>query len=203
VCGKIGGGTNAYTDYASATLSEWYNACSSNGANAYPYVGAYQPTTCNGDDFGASASAYTTTVVASLTGCQAPVPYSGVYDLSGNVSEWEDSCDTTRQSGNCLIRGGAFNYSGSYLTCGYANILPPQLRKQRRRVSLLLPLKTPQVEACSKRTGACPMAGFPIHAESRHGPALGAAAPVVHRVVIAWPLVPTLSLGVFPPFARM
>ena len=111
LCGKIGGGTNLYADYANASLSQWYNACSSNGANTYPYVGTYQAAACNG-------TGSTTTAVGSLTGCQAPSPYAGAYDLSGNVWEWEDSCSGTGQSAPCRIRGGAFGAGGSpYLTC--------------------------------------------------------------------------------------
>jgi formylglycine-generating enzyme len=34
--------------------------------------------------------------------------YQGVFDLSGNVWEWEDSCDGTGSSGSCRTRGGAF-----------------------------------------------------------------------------------------------
>lgn len=117
LCGKIGGGPNLDTDYANANLSQWYNACSSNGTNTYPYVGAYQATTCNGGDLAKN----TTTVVGSLTGCQAPAPYAGVYDLSGNVWEWEDSCGDTGQGASCHIRGGAIINFSSDLSCGSDN----------------------------------------------------------------------------------
>jgi hypothetical protein len=36
LCGKIGGGPNLYADYASASSSEWYRACSSGGSFTYP-----------------------------------------------------------------------------------------------------------------------------------------------------------------------
>ena len=111
LCGKIGGGTNADADYANASLSQWFNACSSNGANTYPYVGTYQAATCN-------AAGSTTTAVGSLSGCQAPAPYSGAYDLSGNVYEWEDSCSGVGQTATCRIRGGGFGSSSSNLACG-------------------------------------------------------------------------------------
>ena len=34
LCGRIGGGANAFTDYASAAASQWYNACSKVGTQA-------------------------------------------------------------------------------------------------------------------------------------------------------------------------
>ena len=120
LCGKIGGGTNQITDYANASVSQWYNACSSGGANpTYPYAGAYQPKACNGYDYWGSASGYTTLAVGTLSGCQAPAPYAGVYDLSGNVAEWEDSCFNNGQSISCSIRGGALVSDSSYLACAF------------------------------------------------------------------------------------
>ena len=41
--------------------------------------------------------------VASLPGCQGGYP--GVFDMSGNVEEVEDSCD---DAGTCYSRGGSF-----------------------------------------------------------------------------------------------
>jgi len=116
LCGKIGGGANGYWDNADATKSQWFNACSSNGANDYPYGDTYGEQTCNGKGKGLG----TTTPVGSLSGCQSSVSgYAGVYDLSGNVAEWEDSCSGA--SGNddiCHSRGGAFKYYLDFLPCG-------------------------------------------------------------------------------------
>ena len=42
--------------------------------------------------------------------CHSPTAgYQGVYDLTGNVSEWEDSCEGVGQSPTCWLRGGNFN----------------------------------------------------------------------------------------------
>ncbi len=114
LCGKIGGGPNLYADYANASSSQWFNACTSSGVNTYPYVGTYQMTVCNGADVGRG----TTTAVGSLTSCQAPSPYAGVYDLSGNVAEWEDSCSGTGQSAGCRLRGGSWSVFSNLLACG-------------------------------------------------------------------------------------
>jgi formylglycine-generating enzyme len=115
LCGKIGGGTNGYTDYANASLSQWYNACSANGQNEYPFGSTYSGKTCNGNDNGVGS----TVEVGSLAGCQSSVSgYAGVYDLSGNVWEWEDSC--TGNSGvqdSCRVRGGSFGGDYDWLRC--------------------------------------------------------------------------------------
>jgi formylglycine-generating enzyme len=106
LCGKIGGGSNGYGDHANASLSQWYNACVSDGANnRYPYGNTRQPGYCNGADHGVG----TTVPVGSLDNCQSSVPgYVGVYDLSGNVAEWEDSCQWTGGTyAQCRVRGGS------------------------------------------------------------------------------------------------
>ena len=104
LCGKIGGGANAYGDYADATKSQWFNACSSGGQNVYPYGDTYKSQACKGEGS-------TTVPAGSLSTCQSSVSgYTGVYDLSGNVWEWEDSClGNSGQSDNCRLRGGSFH----------------------------------------------------------------------------------------------
>jgi len=118
LCGAIGGGSNAYASYADASTSQWYRACSSAGTHTYPYGSTFQSTYCNGSDYGAG----TTVEVGTLTNCQSSVSgYTGVYDLSGNVWEWEDSCYSTGVSANCRFRGGSLGYSSDVLTCGNGN----------------------------------------------------------------------------------
>jgi formylglycine-generating enzyme required for sulfatase activity len=69
---------------------------------------------CNGSDFGVGA----TIPVASRPSCGGG--YSGLFDLSGNVWEWEDSCDgTSGASDRCRVRGGSFTDTSANLACGY------------------------------------------------------------------------------------
>jgi sulfatase modifying factor 1 len=122
LCGKIGGGPNGYDDLANASLSQWYNACTSHGANLYPYGNIFDGQACNG--FYYTGGDLITIPVGSLGSCQATVlGYQGVFDLSGNVREWEDSCDGAGQLANCRIRGGSYassNGDGSDMSCsGY------------------------------------------------------------------------------------
>jgi formylglycine-generating enzyme required for sulfatase activity len=111
LCGKIGGGANAFVDHANAMRSQWFNACSSGGQDVYPYGDTYNAQACNG-----ASSA--TTVAGSLSTCQSSAEgYKGVYDLSGNVWEWEDSCNgNTGTLDNCRLRGGSLNLD-DYLRC--------------------------------------------------------------------------------------
>ena len=118
LCGKIGGGPNGYSDHADASKSQWFNACSSGGIDAYPYGNGYNAQTCNGIDH----STGTAVTAGSLTSCRSSIAgYSNVFDLSGNVYEWEDSCDGNSSQSTCHIRGGSFSSSSSDLTCSGAN----------------------------------------------------------------------------------
>lgn len=117
LCGRVGGGPLAQGDFANADLDEWYIACSSRGQYAYPYGTSYLPDVCNGFESGLAR----TVPVASMTSCQSPnSDYAGVFDLSGNVLEWEDACIAGATAGLCRIRGGAYDQSsdGGYLSCG-------------------------------------------------------------------------------------
>lgn len=105
LCGKIGGGANAYADPADPTKSQWFNACSKGGTLTYPYGGTYSGLVCNGSDNGGAV----TVPVGSKATCEGG--YAGLFDLSGNVSEWEDSCNGTAGPDDaCRLRGGSFRY---------------------------------------------------------------------------------------------
>ncbi len=130
LCGKIGGGPTPYDKYADIASSKFFNACTIN-ANTYPYSGAYRPLTCNGYDFytATDAGAPRTYTVHGLntptmfvnTTC-AGGPQGDIYQLSGNVAEWEDSCEPSSDAGTgetekCLVRGGGFLSTAQDLRC--------------------------------------------------------------------------------------
>jgi sulfatase modifying factor 1 len=112
LCGRIGGGANAYGAFDDATQSQWYNACSVGGTKTYPYGAQYNGTACNGADSGSAASV----AVGSTSSCEGGYP--NLFDMSGNVWEWEDSCQGTAGAADlCRIRGGSFSQNASALGC--------------------------------------------------------------------------------------
>lgn len=124
LCGKIGGGNNPPEASGSPLMSEWFNACSTGGTFNYPYGGnpasgptdGYSPGTCVGEKTEIPSG---TEPVGSHPDCVAAVAgASGIYDLSGNVQEWENSCgDAPPFENQCLLRGGAYNSQSNTLTC--------------------------------------------------------------------------------------
>jgi formylglycine-generating enzyme required for sulfatase activity len=128
LCGKIGGGAADYVKPADPAVSQWYSACSAQGANVFPYGAAFDPLKCNTsgfacDPFQASFKCFPQdtmsgprtssasplpcwTVTACSNVCQGGAP--GLFDMSGNVEEWEDSCAASSGAGDeCRARGGS------------------------------------------------------------------------------------------------
>ncbi|MGE5788277.1 MAG: formylglycine-generating enzyme family protein, partial [Myxococcales bacterium] len=115
LCGMQGGGSNPFEKYAELQSSQWYAACTSNGPNSYSYGSTYEPTKCNGQDAAIDA----TVAVGARTGCTPTViGYQGIYDLSGNVSEWEDSCEPREAAVYCRLRGGNYTLGAAFVMCG-------------------------------------------------------------------------------------
>jgi formylglycine-generating enzyme required for sulfatase activity len=116
MCGKIGGGSLsvAYPDALpaiDAAESEWFRACTGGDQRAYPYGNDYRLGACN------DANSWPVKV-GSHPGCEGGA--AGLFDMSGNVSEWVDECaagGSGAPSDNCLNRGGAFFSKPDALRC--------------------------------------------------------------------------------------
>jgi sulfatase modifying factor 1 len=112
LCGKVGGGPASYGFPASASDSQWYNACSSSGQHVYPYGEDFDVIACCSSDNPASGCfqyACRPVIAGSLAQCASTEPgYTGVYDMSANVGEWEDSCEAgVGENDACRLRGGS------------------------------------------------------------------------------------------------
>lgn len=112
LCGKIGGGPLATSQVADPTKDQWSAACSANGSRAFPYGASYNPTACNTADREAGAA----WSVGSQASCQGGE--TGLFDMSGNIGEWQDACDDGPANANCAYRGGRFiDGFSQYLRC--------------------------------------------------------------------------------------
>jgi formylglycine-generating enzyme required for sulfatase activity len=96
----------ATSAFKSDTNNEWLLACAGDGLRSYSYGNSADSQLCNGSDGAGKGSPLD---VGALSGCATP---QGVLDLSGNVSEWLDDCQPTKnQDDECVYRGGSYKIS--------------------------------------------------------------------------------------------
>lgn len=82
---------------------EWLAACRGSDNRAFPYGPEYQESRCHVGSYASPGPGGKTTVEAgSIPACEGGLP--GVFDLSGNVSEWVSDC----KEDYCKFRGAAY-----------------------------------------------------------------------------------------------
>jgi sulfatase modifying factor 1 len=118
LCGDRGGGPAGYDSYATASENEWFTACTSSNLRAYPYGDLFEEGRC-GD-----MSTDELRVSGSFPDCQASGEYACVFDLSGNVWEWEDACESDLDEARCRLRGGSFRQTDGSIHCAYPGDAP-------------------------------------------------------------------------------
>ena len=119
LCGKLGGGALVRGTEADPAVDEWARACGGPVGSAWPYGGQPMATACNTQEAVKAAPVS----VATLPSCVGGEPL--LFDMSGNVNEWEDACvaadgGTARR---CLLRGGSFKHPTSESSCTYVVLL--------------------------------------------------------------------------------
>jgi len=117
LCGGIDARSVAKADLSDAHKDAWYNACSSGGVNNYPFGNTCSAMPC------VLGGLWTTQVPAGYD-CQPGGEYAGVWDLIGNVKEWEDNCQPFSggqgdgKYDTCDVRGSG--YGGASISGGCA-----------------------------------------------------------------------------------
>jgi formylglycine-generating enzyme required for sulfatase activity len=115
LCGRIGGGPVADIRATDATQSQWYLACAGPSGALYPYPGTYDPHACNGVE---NMSPPAPIEVGRTKSCEGNAP--GLFDMSGNVYEWIDSCEASMGSNDyCRMMGGGYSSPSYELACSY------------------------------------------------------------------------------------
>src|SRR5262249_14635225 len=101
------------TDAADASAAEWYRACSHAGTRTYPYPGPEADVCAVGADYGGPGGG---APVGSRPGCEGGYP--GIFDMSGNVREWVDACESDAPNAFCVAQGGKLDQKGTDgITC--------------------------------------------------------------------------------------
>jgi formylglycine-generating enzyme len=120
LCGRIGGGAIPSGEGSTASVSEWYNACSKGGTRVYSYGDELERDRCNEAIWSPRAALR----VGEKAQCEGGYP--GLFDMSGNTAEWEDSCfanDQPPADHLCNGRGLQFHtFSANFWTetaCSY------------------------------------------------------------------------------------
>jgi sulfatase modifying factor 1 len=119
LCGKIGGGPLVRGTEADPNVDEWARACGGPVGSAWPYGGQPMATACNTQEAAQAAPVS----VATLPSCMGGEPR--LFDMSGNVNEWEDAC-VAADGGTprtCLLRGGSYKHPTSQSSCNYVLLL--------------------------------------------------------------------------------
>jgi len=112
LCGGGNGGhitTDTISELQRSEVDEWTAVCSHNDQMAYPYGPSPLPEACNGGEHSGMPRAIV--AVGTTPGCEGGFP--GIFDLLGNVHEWEDACypftGTGTRADKCWFRGGSYH----------------------------------------------------------------------------------------------
>jgi formylglycine-generating enzyme required for sulfatase activity len=117
--GESASGAVPYDAAVISTDNQWYAACSHAGDRVYPYGDSYDTSAC----WSADRPPVGTLTVKSASGCVGG--YEGLWDMSGGLAEWIDSCNGEKGMADaCHIRGGSFSGSSAELRCDWQSGAP-------------------------------------------------------------------------------
>ena len=114
LCGSEQAGAMPFDAPPAALDGRWYSACSFAGKVAYPYGETYDASAC----WGADRPTVGALTVKSASGCVGG--YAGLFDMSGGLAEWVDSCSAEKGLADaCHIRGGSTGGTAEQLRCDW------------------------------------------------------------------------------------
>ena len=115
LCGRIGSGEPvAPDDFTNAEVDEWYYACSKGGTRKFAYGDAFDRAKCNVElEDGGDGRIRE---VKSFPACEGGYP--GIFDMSGNVLEWINSCESDDPAASCRDRSSGFFEGENVAGCG-------------------------------------------------------------------------------------
>lgn len=120
LCGRVGGGKlGAEEGYKDANVSEWYNACSQGGKTTYPYGNEFKAGTCYDPTYPGSKEG-PKGVTPTCHGTEAP--FDQIFDMQGNVFEWQNTCDGTYPGALCQTPGGSFGQTPDSSQCDHLGL---------------------------------------------------------------------------------
>ncbi|MBX3220716.1 MAG: SUMF1/EgtB/PvdO family nonheme iron enzyme [Labilithrix sp.] len=113
LCGSLTGDELTFGDALDPTKSEWMRACAGIDGQAYPYGTTADAGLCQTNETADGGP----TRSGSRPGCKGRP--AGLFDMSGNVAEWEGSCslDGAVQDNRCRVRGGSFKSNAVDAKC--------------------------------------------------------------------------------------
>jgi len=94
------------------TADEWLRACAGTEGRLYPYGDEYEQGRCNTSERDSDLSTKHLAPGGSFERCVSP---EGVYDLSGNITEWLETSDPTGTVRE--LRGGGYASYPSHARC--------------------------------------------------------------------------------------
>jgi formylglycine-generating enzyme required for sulfatase activity len=117
LCGGLGSATVPFNAFADASASIWFNACSGQGASVYPYGAQFDPLLCVDENAPGAGPVWDLIQNKPLmTQCAGNFPQ--LFHMSGNVAEWEDSCNAQAGASDlCRLRGGSYLSTNAQVTC--------------------------------------------------------------------------------------
>lgn len=124
LCGRVGGGSLDLAEVNvndSPHVSEWGFACTAGGTQPYPYGQVLDGARCNapGGTWTPDTPPFQVHPSGDFPLCEGG--FAGVFQLMGNVLEWEDACsdiNTDLDNPFCVARGR--NFKGGCYTKSYA-----------------------------------------------------------------------------------